>query len=80
MAFEITEPKVEPDPDPGTPQPGTRRHEPAGHQPAGRDAARQADRGEAQEAAGDDDGKFAKQGLKVSTACEAGFTGKPRSA
>ena len=75
VAFEITEPKVEPTPDPATPparHPAV--HGPAGHQPAGRDAAcRSQPRRSSSKLPATTTGKFAKQGLKVSTACEAGL-------
>ena len=74
VAFEITEPKVEPIPDPGTPQPGT---PPAANLPGTNppDTMPQAKptATKLKKPAATTTGKFAKQGLKVSTACEAGL-------
>ena len=77
VAFEITAPKVEPTPDPGTPQPGT---PPAGNLPGTNppDAMphTKPTAAKLKRLAATTTGKFAKRGLKVSTVCEAGFTGK----
>ena len=77
VAFEITEPKVEPTPDPGTPQPGT--PPPAnlpGTNPPDTMPHAKPTAAKLKLPAATTTGKFAKRGLKVSTACEAGFTGK----
>ena len=78
VAFEV----VEALPDPVVTPPAANsqlqpaRHEPAGHQPARAHPARQADRDEAEAGSpATTTAKFAKRGLKITAACEAGFTG-----